>query len=140
MSTLTDIADAVAVELNQGSFDLPFTAQRLNLPEFDLAEMGTLHVTVVPKGVKESYLARNAAQVDYSVDVGVMKRFSDQADQDAMLGLAEEIRTFFRLRRLATYPAAICVGSENDPIYDPAHMREKRQFTSVLTLTFRVAR
>jgi hypothetical protein len=140
-AAIIDIADAVTAELNAakvGTFAMAFIAARMNLPEFDLSAMDTLHVTVVPKGVKESYASRNSAQAEYSVDVGVMKRFINQADQDAMLGLVEQIRTFFRMRRLAQYQPAMCVGAENDPVYDPTHLREKRQFTSVLTLTFRV--
>ncbi|MBI5725255.1 MAG: hypothetical protein HZA50_14950 [Planctomycetes bacterium] len=137
-STLTDIADAVVEELNAGSFSPPFTAQRLNLPEFDLAEMDSLHVTVVPKVFRESRLSRGAVQNDYSIDVGVMKRFVDQPDQDAMLALVEQIKSFFRGRRLSGYSSAICVGAENDPPYDPTHLSKLRQFTSVLTLTFRI--
>ncbi len=52
----------------------------------------------------------------------------------------EEIADYFRLRSLTEYPAATWVKTENDPVYSPDHMREMRQFTSVITLTFNVER
>ena len=48
---ITEIADAVTAELNAGSFSQAFTAERHYRPVFDLPEMGTLHVTVVPQGM-----------------------------------------------------------------------------------------
>lgn len=140
-SALTDIADAVASELNAHpeTFSQPFTAQRLNLPEFDLSEMDSLHVTVVPKAVKETRISRSAVQEDFLIDVGVMKRFENQVDQDAMLALVEQFKKFFRGRRLSQYPSAAYVGAENDPPYDPTHLSKLRQFTGVITLTFRTA-
>ena len=33
-----------------------------------------------------------------------------------------------------------CVRVANEPIYVPAHLDDERVFTSVVTLTFRVAR
>jgi hypothetical protein len=44
----------------------------------------------------------------------------------------------FKPERLTNYPGAICVEKENDPIYDPDHLRQFHQFTSVVTLTFKV--
>jgi hypothetical protein len=52
----------------------------------------------------------------------------------------EEIGLFLRDRRLAACPAAVWLRTENVPIYAPEHLDELRQFTSVLTLTFRVVR
>jgi hypothetical protein len=54
--------------------------------------------------------------------------------------LVEEIADFFKQRRLDAYPQAVWVKTENAPIYAAEHMDELRQFTSVLTLTFRVLR
>jgi hypothetical protein len=56
------------------------------------------------------------------------------------MALVEEIADFFRLRRLTSYPDAIWVRTDNVPVYAPEHLEEFRQFTSVLTLTFRVVR
>jgi hypothetical protein len=142
MAVITDIADAVVAELNGGGFSLPFTAARHYRPLFDLKDMQALHVTVVPKGVTIERLDRSRNQEDVQIDVAVQKKFStgDNAELDALMALVEEIADFFRLRRLAACPAAVWVKTENVPVYAPEHMDELRQFTSVLTLTFRVAR
>ena len=46
---ITDIAQAVADLLNGHEFSTAFEAERVALPEFDLADMQDLHVTVVPR-------------------------------------------------------------------------------------------
>ena len=74
MSMVTDIADAVAAELNaaeQGTFSEDFTAERLVLPQFDLEDRAGLKVTVVPKTVGISGSTRSACQYDIAIDVGV---------------------------------------------------------------------
>ena len=48
MSILTDIADAVAAELNTGEFSEQFTAIRRVLPVFEIAQLKELKVSVVP--------------------------------------------------------------------------------------------
>jgi len=35
-------------------------------------------------------------------------------------------------------PAAVALKSVNEPIYDPEHMRQYRQFTILITVTVRV--
>jgi len=77
MSVLTDIASAVATELNAapaGTFEPTFTAQRVYLPQYDLKDMIDLHVTVVPKGVVVQSASRAVSQYDYSIDVAVQKK------------------------------------------------------------------
>ena len=74
MATILTIADAVVAELNGTSFSLPFTATRAYIPRFDLADMATLRVTVVPKGLEIAAGSRGKDQHDYRVDVGVQQR------------------------------------------------------------------
>jgi len=157
MATITDIADAVVTELNghtwtnapptppevEGGDPTPaFTAERHYRPRFDLKDMAALHVSVVPKGVTIERADRLRNQEDYAIDVAVQKKFSsgDAVELDPLMALVEEIARFFRLRRLAEYPDAVWVRTENVPVYAVEHMDELRQFTSVLTLTFRVVR
>jgi len=139
---ITDIADAVVTELNDGEFSQEFTAVRAYRPEFELPEMKDLHVTVVPRGVAITSLGRGVNQHDYQIDVAVQKKLAaeDSAELDPLMALVEEIADFFRLRRLSAYTDAAWVKTENDPVYSQEHLGEMRQLTSVLTLTFRVAR
>jgi len=142
MPVLTDIAEAVKDELNGHDFSQEFEAARLYQPLFELPEMKTLHVTVVPQGVDMQVSSRTLVQHDYGIDVAVQKKFEadDAVELDPLMALVEEIADFFRLRRLDAVPAAIWVKTENKPVYSQEHMQQFRQFTSVITLTFRVLR
>jgi hypothetical protein len=142
MAVITDIAEAVKDELNAGTFAPPFVAQRLYHPVFDLADMTTLHVTVVPKAVALEVADRSRDQWHVQVDIAVQKKYETDAplELDPLMNLVQAIADFFRHRRLALYPAATWVRTENVPVYAQEHMEELRQFTSILTLTFRVVR
>ena len=148
MSTITDIADAVVAELNGsagpkfGSPPAGLNAQRSYRPAFDLKDMKDLHVTVVPKGVELSSASRSLVQTDVQIDIGVQKKLvtADAAEIDPLMSLAEEIADFFRTHRLTTVPSAMWVNTQNSPIFAPEHLAELRQFTSVITLTYRVVR
>jgi len=142
MAVITDIADAVAKALNEApeeTFSLDFEAIRRNEPTFDLEQLKDLVVCVAPKSISETPASRSSFQTDYAIDVGVLKRVADQDEQDGLLEFMDELRRFFRWRTLRIGDmAATCVKTENEPPYWPNHLRELRQFTSVLTLTFRV--
>lgn len=145
MSLITTIADAVVTELNgapAGTFAQAFTAVRHYRPQFDLAELKTLRVSVVPKGIGITGLMRNANQHDVSIDVAVQKKVTagDGAELDGLMLLSEQIADFFRLRRLSALPEALWTKTDNVPVYSPEHLEQKQVFTSVLTLTFRVVR
>ncbi len=142
MAVLVDIADAVVTALSGGSFSQPVSAERHYRPLFDLEDMQTLHVTVVPKGVTVAAGSRGASAHEYEVDVAVQQKLqtADAAEIDPLMDLVEEIGDFFRSTRLASYPDAAWVRTEHAPVYAPEHMDELRQFTSVLTLTFRTMR
>ena len=142
MPMVTDVADAVTAELNGHAFSQPFTAERQYLPVFELPEMKTLHVTVVPKGMIVTQIARNRCAYDVQVDVAAQKKFDtgDSAELDPLMGLAEEIADFFRFKTLPGPLGAAWTKTEHTALYAQEHMDQLRQFTSVLTLTFRVMR
>ncbi len=142
MSVITDIADAVAAEINLGSFSQPVTATREYLPAFELADMQQLRVTVVPKSVTTLPGGRAHNQHDYGIDVAVQKKLdaADNAEIDDLMTLVEEIGEVFRFKRLDSYPNAMWLKTDNEPVYAQEHLQELRQFTSILTFTFRVMR
>ena len=142
MAIITDIADAIVAELNGATFSQPVTAVRSYLPQYDLTEMQNLHVTVVPKGVALGSADRSRGQGDYAIDVAVQRKFAagDNADLDGLTNLVEEIINHFRGRRLDSYPDAAWLKTEQTVLYAPEHMAELRQFTSVVTFTYRVLR
>ena len=142
MALIIDIADAVVTELNAapaGTFDPAFTAARRVLPEFDLAELAELRVTVVPKAVEISGSTRSVGQFDFQVDIGVQKKLGKDLDTETagLCGLVDGIAGYLRRRSLAAAPHAVWVRTQNDPVYAPEHLAEQRAFTSVLTVTYR---
>ena len=142
MALIIDIADAVVTELNAapaGTFDPAFTAARRVLPEFDLAELAELKVTVVPKAVEISGSMRSVGQFDFQIDIGVQKKLGKDLDTETagLCGLVDGIAGYLRRRSLAAAPHAVWVRTQNDPVYAPEHLAEQRAFTSVLTVTYR---
>ncbi len=141
MAVIIDIADAVVAQLNGTPFSQPLTAERHYQPRFELAEMTGLKVSVVPRAVVANGLDRNRDSFEYQIDVAVQQRTDmSQASLDALMTLVEEIADHFRTQPLAGYPNARCVEVKHEPVYALEHLDELRQFTSVLTLTFRAWR
>jgi len=140
VSVITELADAVAASLNAGSFGMPFTAERLHQPSFDLAELAELHVSVVPKSQTITNATRQHSFFDCAVDVGVQKKVADDAEVDALLDLVQEIADHLRLKRLDDYPTAAWLSIEHEPVVASEHLDQNRQLTSVLTVTYRVKR
>ena len=142
MSLVTDIADAVAAELNaavEGTFSEDFTAIRRVLPEFDLAELAELKVSIVPKAVTITGATRSASQYEIAVDVGVQKKLGKDLDSEvATLGtFVDELADYLRQRVLTQAAYAAWVSIANEPVYAPEHLSGDRVFTSVLTVTYR---
>src|SRR4051794_4002799 len=130
-----DIADAVVAALNtaaNGTFGQAFSAARAYRPQFDLVELKTLRVTVVPKALEITSLSRTANQNDVAVDVAVQKKVTvgDLAELDGLMALVEEIGDYFRFKRLPAFPTALWTKTENNPVYAPEHLEQKQVFTS----------
>ena len=141
MSTIIELADAMVNELNGGTFSQPLTAIRYYLPRFELPEMATLHVSVVPKGIVVEPATRSQGQYDYQLDLAVQQRYSaEPADLDSLMALSEELADYLRFRRLGDYPTARWLRTKHEVIYHPEHLEQLRQFTSLLTVTYRLLR
>jgi hypothetical protein len=141
MSVITDVADAIVVELNAATFSQPVNAVRAYLPQYKLTEMQNLHVTVVPKSIVLANPDRSRSQSDYSFDVAVQKKFSTGSNEelDALIDLVQDIVVYFRKnQRLESFPNAMWMKTEVPVLYAPEHMDQLRQFTSVVTVTYRV--
>lgn len=142
MPLASDVADAVRDEIDAGQFSLPFKAVRAFRHDQTLPEGRELRVSVVPKGMAITPGARGACTYLLETYVAVMKKVGDARSEtiDPLLGLVEEIAEFFRLRRLANFPAAIWVSTEIKPMVSTEHLETLKQFTSLITLTHRTAR
>jgi hypothetical protein len=141
-SLVSEIADAVVEELNAGGFSQAFTAAKAFRFLADLGDLATLSVVVVPASQEIARLDRQQNRHEVAVDVVVRKKVTETEGEEVedLLSLVDEIGDFFRLRRLAAYPEAVWMRTENAPLYVPQHLDQLRQFTGVLTLVFWVAR
>ena len=142
MTTILQIADSVTAKLNGSTLSKPLIAKRLYVPNFDLEDMKELRVSVVPRELTIGPLDRASNRYDAQIDVAVQQKFKsgDNAEIDPLVTLMEEIADLFRLKRLDSMPVARCIGVEHPVIYSLEHWEQLRQFTSLMTLTFQLAR
>jgi hypothetical protein len=143
LSLVLDIATAVAAELNdapEGTFDEDVQAMCSVLPVYELTQMADLKVTVVPKAVQIDGATRAASQFDVQIDIGIQKKLGSDLESEVaeLLNLVDQIAQYLRNRPLVAAPHAMWVATANEPVYAPEHLADKRLFTSVLTLTYRV--
>jgi hypothetical protein len=138
MLDIITLADAVAAEINTGSFSVPVTAQRLLLPEFELGDLTQLKVTVVPQSVETAALTRQMMIYEVAIDVGIQKKLSGEVDTElpGLLSLVEQINVFLRKRSIT---GAVWTRSSINPIYARDHLAQSRVFTSVITITYKIA-
>ena len=138
-SLLMAVADDVTLGLNQGTYSLAVTALRLYQPKFELKEMDSLHVSVVPRSILEKRVSRKLVAFDCGIDIGVQQRVGNDAAQlDGLSALVTELSDRLRTLTLPSYPGARLVELSNDPVYAPDHLSQLQQFTSVIRATFRV--
>lgn len=143
LATVIQIADSVVAEINAGDFSKKsLAAQRLYVPNFDLEDMKELRVTVVPREVEYLPLDRVSNKYHATIDVAIQKKFSkgDVKEIDPLVYFVEELADYFRLKRLNSYVAARCIKVENAVLYSTEHWTQFNQFTSLLTLTFELAK
>lgn len=134
---ITNVADAIVTELNATSFSQPFTAARGYLPTFDLQEMNELKITVVPKEDDGKLDTRSQSTHDYAIDIGIQKKppAIENADLDPLMLLTQEIADHFLFGKQAA--GATLIAPTVRILYLQEHLQKLRQFTSVVTLTFR---
>lgn len=141
-STIIAVADAIVAKLQAGTFSQPCEIARGYRPVVELPDLATAKVTVVPKSLSISAATRTDGFYDCAIDVGVQRKVNpdDPAELDALMTLVEEIGDHLRGQRLDGFAAAVWLALENEPVFAPEHLEQHRQFTSVLTVTYRVRR
>ena len=142
MSLISEVADAVAGELSAQTFTPAFKTIRAYRHDQTLPDGKELKVSVVPKGMTVTPAARTLCRYDLEIFVAVMRKVdrAHPADIDPLLGLVTDIVDFFRLRRLEQFPDAMWVGTEIKPMVSTDHLETLKQFTSLITLTYKVTR
>ena len=124
MADIIKLAEAVAREVEG---DLLFA------PELDLKGIREMRVIVVPAGLGVKPISRGASEDSMKIQVGVLKKCTEDEVVDLVNTVITIGRSFLD-RKLA---GATCTHIEYNPLYDPTHLRERRQFTGVVELTFK---
>jgi hypothetical protein len=144
-------SQSIAVAVAEGVRDLLRARTGTLNPEYGrtydttmkLEDMGVLHVDVVGAGHKLTPIARDIIARDPIVQVVIRKRLSnptrddDDNEQDRLALLTEEIECFFAQQWLGGYPASWQACETVGPVDE--HYAKWRQFTTIITMTFRVA-
>lgn len=129
MSKVMELADEVAAALAGWDAEVQFT------PEFRIRDAADRKAVVVPAGTAFRALSRGVHEETPCVHVGFIKKATED-DVAALLDSVQELGKSFLHRWMA---GATCTGVEFDPLYSPAHLREKGLFVSVMELTFKAA-
>lgn len=130
MSEVLKIAEAVASELAEYQAEVQFA------PEFELRDLETMRIIVVPSATEYKTLSRSAHEELLKVQIGILKRATED-DLGELLRFAEGIGLGFLRKKLA---GATCVIVAYNPIYSADHLRERGQFTTVIELVFKQIR
>jgi hypothetical protein len=141
MAEWVQLLEAVVAELNAGGFSQTFTAARFYLPKFDLKDTAALVVAVAPRSYATEMLSRERDEETLGVDIGILKRQTSESagEIDPLVHLVQEFKDRFRGKTF-TSPAAVCTEIIIDPLYDPDFLDQKRQFVSVLQLSWTLIR
>ena len=139
MKLAIDCADAIVAELAVGTFSEPMTVSRRVLPEYELAELKALTVTVVPKSVQIVNVTRQSTSFEVAIDIGIQQKIGKDTDAEVLRlsGIVSEIVTFLNRRSLLSLNAQYSTIA-NEPVYSPELLSEKRLFLSVVTVTYKV--
>ena len=125
MVDILDLADAVAASLGEGA-EVSFA------PEYDLKGLKTRKLVVVPAGIESKPTARDRLEEHLKIQIGLRKKCTED-------DVPARVREVIRIGQgfLQKYVAGLrCMKTEYVPLYAPEHLRERRQFTGVVQLTF----
>jgi hypothetical protein len=143
MSAIDSLTAAVVAAMNAQHWDAPeFTAVYDLMPEFKRESMGPgLHVCALPAQKRTAgRLDRRRSKHDIGVDVGVAIRLgADSQNIETLrpwLLFVETVQAWFDETQ-TKLAGCDYQGSEFDPLYHPALLRQDSIFFSVLSLTYR---
>jgi hypothetical protein len=147
---LIKVADAITRELAAATLSLSFNPIRSYNSETKLEDTDVLHVDVVPVAPTVDIETVHSLSYDCVIDIGIRKRFGaeTQVDDsgkvkneeiDRLIFFEQELIQFLALRALNVYDKAKFLALEMRTAWASEHIREYRQFTSILRITYRVS-
>jgi hypothetical protein len=148
------LADGVVEYLAAGSYSLSPSVRRRIVPLTSIVGIGTYpELYVWSLGAEQESEARGFSRLEYGVGVHVVAKLprTDETAFNAatldevrpMLDFCQELLDYFQAgwpRPLSSYPGAVLMRMEADPIFVPSDLSSKRFFSSVINLVFRTWR
>lgn len=153
------VAKGVVAQLAAANLSRPITPVRswadwiAPLETDNTCKEDVLYVDVVPVATAQEVEASSRATLAYTVpiDIAVRRKFGpDWQDQetlrinvrevDAMMFLVQEIHELFTLARMQDFEAGTWLETKRLVAPHKPHLRDLRQFTGIVRVTFRVDR
>ena len=126
MTDIIELAEGVARDIGDAEVELA--------PEFSLKDVKEkMRIVVVPVGIKHRMVTRSHREDILAIQVGVLRK----ATEDDLVDLVNYVQTLALHFLHRTICGAKCVKVEHSPLYVPDHMRERRQFTGIIELSFK---
>lgn len=146
--TIRDIADALAASLAVETFssvaDQP-TVERKNWPAYDVDDMRSPVIAVIPGGAEATRIARpNTFEYDYAVSVFLGRHTPTEAQADAMLDMADELLDLIRAHNWdegVEWPAGVTSPMTVEIEINPDEaLNDRNVWRAVITASYRVHR
>lgn len=131
------IANAMVDAITEAALLQTVTAARRYVVDFDLKEMTTARVSMVPSAVREAMQSRGTDVIEIDIDVAVQKRAITSEECDALMALTDQIVALFRFVDIGD-DTAKNTAVDRRFIYDQEGLQDKRLFTSIATMTFKL--
>lgn len=136
-----DIAKAIVDDCNAATWTQAVQFVSEYIPREDLESIADLTVTVVYAQQRAVPDSRGAWRHEYDVDIGVQKKLATDknTEADAYSDFLDSIADYWKTRTPGSTGARM-IGVEWLNPYVPDHLTQKRLFTGVIRLTFRLVR
>lgn len=134
------LCESIVSYLNNQTFSQSFTATRNNVWYTALEDTDALQVAAVPQEIETTSETRQSSQRRYRVLVLIQKRMTsgdDQADQDEMLELTEEIETALYGENMGEFGFDTfneTAGARQ--VFELEAMAQQRMFRTVLQISY----
>lgn len=142
--TPKQLADATLASIQAGDFSkTPDRIRRAYTPQVELKRTDRLEVLIVPQKIETERNDETAWDRSTSIDVGILYKFNYKANAeipisqvDPFADYADEIAEHFADDDFAIADGVDVIGVDRT-LYFANHLTDWRQFTSIITVTFR---
>lgn len=142
-ATIIDICDAVVDHLNgvsiQATFGETFTAARVFSPQFERETLAGLAVAVFPAADSSEALSRSGELHTFRVGLVIRKPINPDStsEGDSAIELVDQVKDSLKFVRMS---GAGYSSLTNDPTFSLEFLESRREFLSVIFITYKKGR